>query len=526
MEHIQGSDRNQLIMLSLESVIPQESFVRVVDAFVDAIDLKSFGFAHMECREEGRPPYHRAILLKLYLYGYHYGIRTTRKLEREAQTNMECMWLLTGLRPKYKTIADFRKDHSKAFRDVFRRFVWLLKEWNLIEGQTVAIDSFKIRASNSLKKNFNEKKLHHHLEYIDNQIRNYEEQLEKSDQEEERKELEAKIQERKEKQDNYKKISNELNTSGEDQISVTDPDSRAVVLLRNIVNVGYNIQASSDAKHKLLVAYDTGSVNDTHVLAPMAMQTKELLQVEHLTVLADKGYHTGEQIEQCQLNNITTYVSPRASSANDKGLYPLTDFTYDRLEDQYICPEGNSMKTNGKWHHHNDGRRVKSAYRFKRYTTSACKLCQSRLYCTTSSNGRYIDRSEYADALEANAKRVISNPDYYRKRQQITEHQFGTLKRQRGFTHTNVRGKEKVLGEVGLMFTGYNLKRCISILGAASLIKALKDCCLPVFLAIKRLIFSPYETILIIKAEMENRKNRKINTLSFSLNQQHAILIL
>jgi len=267
-------------------------------------------------------------------------------------------------------------------------------------------------------------------------------------------------------------------------------------------------------------------VNDTHALAPMAMQTKELLQVEHLTVLADKGYHTEEQIEQCQLNNITTYVSPRASSANDKGLYPLTDFTYDRLEDQYICPEGNSMKTNGKWHHHNDGRRVKSAYRFKRYTTSACKLCQSRLYCTNSSNGRYIDRSEYTDALEANAQRVNSNPEYYRKRQQITEHQFGTLKRQRGFTHTNVRGKEKVLGEVGLMFTGYNLKRCISILGASSLSKALKKCCLPVFLAIKRLIFSPYETILIIKAEMENRKNRKINTLSFSLNQQHAILIL
>ena len=527
MEHIQGSDRNQLIMLSLESAIPQDSFVRVVDAFVDAIDLKSFGFAHVDCREEGRPPYHPAILLKLYLYGYHYGIRTTRKLEREAQTNMECMWLLTGLRPKYKTIADFRKDHSKAFRDVFRRFVWLLKEWNLIEGQTVAIDSFKIRASNSLKKNFNEKKLQHHLEYIDNQIRAYEDLLEKSDQEEERKALEAKIQERKEKQDNYTRISKELKDSGEEQISVTDQDSRAVVLLRNIINVGYNIQASSDAKHKLLVAYDTGSVNDTHALAPMAIQTKELLQVEHLTVLADKGYHTGEQIEQCRLNNITTYISPRASSANDKGLYPITDFTYESQEDQYTCPEGKSMKTNGKWYHHNDGRsKGKSAYRFKRYTTKACKLCKNRLCCTSSSNGRYIDRSEYAYALEANTERVISNPDYYRKRQQITEHQFGTLKRQRGFTHTNVRGKEKVLGEVGLMFTGYNLKRCISILGAVVLINALKECCLLFYLGIKRLILSQYETISVFQAEIEYRKNRKINALSFYLNQHQAILIL
>jgi hypothetical protein len=268
-------------------------------------------------------------------------------------------------------------------------------------------------------------------------------------------------------------------------------------------------------------------VNDTHALAAMAMQTKELLQVEHLTVLADKGYHTGEQIEQCQLNNITTYISPRASSANDKGLYPITDFTYDPNEDQYICPEGNSMKTNGKWHHHNDGRRkARPAYRFKRYTTSACKHCKNRLYCTSSSNGRYIDRSEYADALEANAERVTSNPDYYSKRQQITEHQFGTLKRQRGFTHTNVRGKEKVLGEVGLMFTGYNLKRCISILGAVSLINALKECCLLAFLAIKRLILSPYETISIFLAEIEDRQNRKTNALSFYLNQYHAILIL
>lgn len=527
MEHKQGSDRNQLIMLSLESAIPKDSFVRVVDAFVDAINLKSFGFAHVECKEEGRPPYHPGILLKLYLYGYHYGITTTRKLEREAQTNMECMWLLTGLRPKYKTIADFRKDHGKVFREIFRRFVWLLKEWKLIEGQTVAIDSFKIRASNSLKKNYNEKKLKHHLDYIDNQIRNYEEQLEKSEKEEEQKQLEAKIQERKEKQESYRKIKKALTESGEDQISVTDPDSRAVVLLRNIVNVGYNIQSSSDEKHKLLVAYDTGSVNDTHALAPMAIETKELLQVEHLTVLADKGYHTGEQIEQCQLNNITTYVSPRTSSSGDKGLYPITDFIYDHQEDQYMCPAGNKLQTNGKWHNHSDGKRKGlPAYTFKRYTTSACKLCKKRKLCTRSRNGRYIDRSEYAEALKANTERVNSNPEYYRKRQQITEHQFGTLKRQRGFTHTNVRGKEKVLGEVGLMFTGYNLKRCISILGVAAFIKALKECSLFVFLAIKRLILSPYETISIFLDEIQDRQNRKTNMLSFYLNQYNAILIL
>jgi len=164
-----------------DSSIAEDSFVRVVDAFVETIDLKSFGFAHVECREEGRPPYHPSVLLKLYLYGYHYGIRTTRKLERETQTNMECMWLLKGLRPKYKTIADFRKNHPRAFREVFRRFVCLLKQWNLIEGETVAIDSFKIRGNNSLRNNFNEKKLKQHLEYIDKQITEYQDMLDTCD---------------------------------------------------------------------------------------------------------------------------------------------------------------------------------------------------------------------------------------------------------------------------------------------------------------------------------------------------------
>ena len=527
MEHKQGSDRNQLIVLSLESAIPQDSFVRVVDAFVDAIDLKSFGFAHAECKEEGRPPYHPGILLKLYLYGYHYGIRTTRKLEREAQTNMECMWLLTGLRPKYKTIADFRKDHSKAFREVFRRFVWLLKQWNLVEGKTIAIDSFKIRASNSLKKNYNEKKLKHHLDYIDKQINQYGDLLDKSEQEEDRKAIQERINERREKREHYKKIQKELKESGADQISTTDPDSRSVVLLRNIVNVGYNIQASCDEKHKLLVDYDTGSVNDTHALAPMALETKELLQVEHLTVLADKGYHTGEQIKRCMEGNITTYVSPRGSSTNDKGLYPVTDFKYDPVQDQYICPEGNLMHTNGKWHDHSDSRRKdKSSYRFKRYTSSACRQCKSRHCCTKSRNGRYIDRSEYAEALEGNTQRVLSDPEYYRKRQQITEHQFGTLKRQRGFTHTNVRGKTKVMGEVGLMFIGYDLKRCITILGARELIKVLKECCLPLFLLIKRLILSQFKTIINFKFEIAKLKKEIFGVQSIQPIGNNAIFIL
>ena len=495
MQHQQGDDRNQMMFFSLESAIAPDSFVRVVDAFVNSIDLKSFGFAHAECEEEGRPPYHPSILMKLYLYGYRYGIRTTRKLEREAQTNLEAIWLLSGLRPKYKTIADFRKNHSKAFREIFRRFVCLLKEWDLIDGETVAIDSFKIRASNSLKNNFNDKKLKRHLEYIDAQIQQYQDQLDKNDQEEDKKELEKKLAERREKKVKYQKIKADLEASGEEQISLTDPDSRSVILHRNIINAGYNIQASSDSKHKLLVEYDTGDVNDTHALGSMAVKTKELLQVDEMKVLADKGYHTGEELEKCEKNNITTYVSPKAPSTKDEGLYPVTSFVYDKENNLYVCPQGHKMQTNGTWHTHSDKRRnKKGAYRFQRYNTPACKTCVDRHLCTKSeTNGRYIDRSEYAEVIESNNHRVTDNPDYYRQRQQITEHPFGTLKRQRGFTHALMRKKENVLGEVGLMFIGYNLSRCVSILGMEKLVKYLNDRCLQFYFIQKWLILGLFK---------------------------------
>jgi len=429
------------------------------------------------------------------------------------------MWLLSGLRPKYKTIADFRKNHPKAFREVFRRFVCLLKEWNLIEGETVAIDSFKIRGSNSLKNNFNEKKLKQHLDYIENQIKEYEALLDTNDKEEDKKELEKMIEERKEKQAKYEQIKTELENSGEEQISLTDPDARSVILHKNIINVGYNIQASSDEKHKLLIEFDTGDVNDTHALSPIAIQTKEILEVESLTVLADKGYHTGEELEKCQKNDIIIYVSPKAPSTKDIGLYPITSFIYDKEQDIYICPQGNAMHTNGTWHQHSDNRRSgKGAYRFQRYNTPACKTCQSRYLCTQSkTNGRYIDRSEYAEVIESNATRVKNNPDYYRKRQQITEHMFGTLKRQRGFTHTNVRGKDKVLGEVGLMFIGHNLTRCVSILGFEKFIKLLMECYLLIFYDIKQLILSPFNEFKISGLKYSVCKMQNFNRLRFHL---------
>jgi hypothetical protein len=250
-----------------------------------------------------------------------------------------------------------------------------------------------------------------------------------------------------------------------------------VVLHRNIVNVGYNIQASVDAKHKLLVSYETGQVNDTHALAEIAIDSKELLKVEKLDVLADKGYHTGEEIKKCTGHQITTYVSPKAPSTKDTGLYPITSFVYNKEDNTYTCPAGKIMRTNNTWHKHSvNGRGEEGKYHFQRYTTKECKGCQQRNQCTKGEkNGRAIYRSEFADYIEDNNRRVNANPDYYKQRQQITEHIFGTFKRQRGFTHTWVKGKEKVMGEVGLMFIGYNLGRCASIKGIPELIKILRD---------------------------------------------------
>lgn len=240
-----------------------------------------------------------------------------------------------------------------------------------------------------------------------------------------------------------------------------------------------------DAKNKLLVEYDTGDVNDTHALYPMAQASKDLLKVDHMNTLADKGYHTGIQIQQCIANNITTHISPRETPSQEEGVFPASYFTYDSQRDSYICPAGSILRTNGVWYRHSDTRkgRTPSSHRFQRYLTTDCSTCHLITKCTRNKkNGRAIDRSEYAKEIEENNERIISNPGYYRLRQQIIKHVFGTLKRQRGFTHTIVKGKDKFLAEVAMEFIMYNLRRSISILGIGNLIKMLKDKHLLIFI--------------------------------------------
>lgn len=463
MQHIQGEERNQLQMLCLEQMVETNSFVRVIDFFVDSIDLASFGFKHVTLKEEGRPPYPPGDLLKLYFYGYRYGVRSSRKLEREARLNLEVRWLLCERMPSARTICMFRKEHAEVFRAIFRKFVFLLKELGLIEGKTIAIDSFKVRAQNSLKNNYNQKKIDRQLEYIDGRIAEFTDALDAADSQEERSVLAEKIQTQKSRKEKYESIETGLKVTGKDQISTTDADAQSVVLQRGITVVGYNIQASVDAQNKLITHFDTGGVNDTNALAQVAIATKEVIGVEKMDVLADKGYHTGEQIRQCEENNITTYISPKEPASNDPDIFPVTSFVYNAQTDSYSCPAGQTLTTNGTWLTHSS-KGYKSAYKFQRYNTKKCKSCELQPQCTKSkTNGRNIDRSEFAADVEQNNRRVKENPAYYKQRQQLAEHPWGTLKRQRGFDFVLTRGRRNVLGEVSLVFIGYNLSRLFTI---------------------------------------------------------------
>ena len=247
MHHVKSEPRNQMQIFCLDQMVDPNSFVRIIDFFVDTIDLKSFGFKNVILKEEGRPPIHPALLLKLYIYGYRYNVRSSRKLEREAMLNIEARWLLGEVTPSNKTIANFRKDYAEQFRAIFRKFVFLLKQLDLVEGKTIAIDSFKVRAQNSLKNNYNQAKIERHLDYIDNRIAEFEKALDQADNEENKAELAAKIETQKVRKDKYEALETQIKETGKDQISTTDTDAQAVVLQRGITVVGYNVQGAVDA---------------------------------------------------------------------------------------------------------------------------------------------------------------------------------------------------------------------------------------------------------------------------------------
>ena len=479
MQHIQGISRHQLQMSSLEDKITAENPVRFIDAFVGSIDLVKLGFTVRILKTEGRPSYKTELFLKLYLYGYLNGIRSSRKLEKECFRNIEVQWLLEDVRPNYHSIADFRKDNPKALKQLFKLFVSFLKNADLITGETIAIDGTKSRANNGKKSNFNQKKIDKHKDYIDAKSQEYLDQLDQNDGKENSlviTNIQQKIARLQQNKIKYELLEEALKASGEPQISITDPDARALLVQGQVVEVSYNIQAAVDDKHNLVVATHTINRNDKNALSAIAIEAKENLEAETFTVLVDKGYHNGREIETCKTNNITTIVAvPDQGKSNENGTQPeylVSKFVYNKEQNTYTCPQGQTLITTGSWHKKTRADE-QTSYLFQKYRTSACKTCPVKDQCTSRKGGREIDRSQYADAVEENHQRYKNNPQLYRKRQEINEHIFGTIKRKWGYNYTDLKGLEKVNGEHSLIMLVYNIKRSITILGVPDLIAKL-----------------------------------------------------
>lgn len=479
MHYKQVQSRNQISFSSLEDTIEPDNQVRFIDAFVEKLDLQQLHFVTKIIKQEGRPSFNPKVLLKLYFYGYLNGIRSSRRLEKECKRNLELHWLMQKLIPNYHTISDFRKDNPQALKNTFKLFVLFLKDMGLVAGHTVAIDGTKVRAHNSKKNNYSSKKIERHLQYIEEKTNDYLNQLDINDTQEDTikvNNIKDKIAHLQANKIRYELLKTELELSNEPQISTTDKDARALLVQGQVVEISYNMQAAVDSEHKLVVATHTINCNDRNALSNIAQEAKANLQAESITAISDKGYHNGRQLQQCKDNNITTICAQQEIvNSNTKGTTPdylVTKFIYNKADDTYTCPQGKTLHTQGTWHK----KTSTNPYKFKKYRTPACKTCPVKHLCTgKEKGGREIDRSEFADTVEANAQRYQENTDLYRKRQEWNEHIFGTIKRKWGYNHTNLKGLEKVNGEFALIMTVYNIKRCINILGITDLIEKIKN---------------------------------------------------
>ena len=477
MHFIAGENRFQLSFTSLEDQISKDNPVRLIDAFTEVIDLGRLHFVARAIKEEGRPPFEASVFLKIYLYGYLNGIRSSRRLERECERNIELQWLCGKLCPNYHSIADFRKDNPKALKNLFKLFVLFLKENELIESQNIAIDGTKVRAHNSKKNNYSVSKIERHLLYIESKAAEYLTALEQADKQEETikiTNLEEKLERLKKNKLKYELLDQQLKESGQTQVSTTDVDSRALLVQGQVVEVSYNVQAAVDQKNKLVVATHVINRNDRNAMSEIALEAKQNLEVDSYTAILDKGYHNGREIETCQKAGITTIVATQQLvTSNAKSKEYLSDkFIYNSKFDTYTCPEGKELKTQGTWH---TKHRERDKFKYKKYRTPACKNCPVKKMCTTSKNaGREIERSQYADAVELNNRNYKENYDLYRKRQEINEHIFGTIKRKWNYYYTNLKGIEKINGEYSLIMLCYNIKRTINILGISNLIERIR----------------------------------------------------
>jgi len=487
MQFIQGQDRQQTYFATLEDQVAADNPVRLIDAFINKLDLQQLDFSKTIPNSEGRPAFAPQVLLKLYLYGYLNKIRSSRKLERECSRNIELQWLLQNLQPNYHTIADFRKLHAQSLQSLFRLYVHFLSEAGLLGKNTIAVDGSKFKAVNSKKNNYNQKKIDKHQQFIKDKAEKYLQELDELDKQEQtkskddldikRENIKQGLEKLKERTIKYDSLQQQLNNTTDKQISTTDPDSRSILITKSIVEVAYNVQNVVDDKHNLVVQTQATNINDGKALHKAAIQAKQNLQLqkdEKIILLADKGYHTGAELQQCQQENMITHVAYKEQPgvkhiANE---FLAESFDYDKVSDSYTCPAGAILTSLGTWHN-KKGEANETSYRFKTYRTDACKTCALKKQCTKL-NKRIIQRSEYQDAVDINDNNIKQNPHYYKRRQAIVEHPFGTIKRHFGFTHTLLKSLQKVNGEMNLIMFCYNFLRTKNILGAEKMLQAIE----------------------------------------------------
>ena len=470
---IQGENRGQGTLLpeSLDDYVSDTNPVRVVDVFVDELNLVSLGFDGAIPADTGRPAYHPAVLLKVYIYGYLNRIQSSRRLEREAQRNVELMWLTGRLTPDFKTIANFRKDNSKAIRGVCRQFVVLCQQLGLFGENLVAIDGSKFKAVNNRDRNFTSAKLKRRMEDIESSINRYLAALDTADRQEPNVSeanavrLEEKIAKLKTQMKELQTIEIQLNESPDKQVSLTDSDARSM-MTRGTGIVGYNVQTAVDTQHHLIVAHEVTNVgSDRDQLSSMAKQAREAMASETLSVVADRGYFKSEQILACHDANITAYVpKPMTSGAKADGRFNIDAFIYDSAKNQYICPVGEALI----WHYSY----VEKGLKLHRYWSSKCQGCALKSQCTPSTERR-VRRWEHEAVMEEMQDRLRNAPDMMRIRKRTVEHPFGTLKQWMGATHFLTRKLAGVSAEMSLNVLAYNLKRVMKIMGANGLMKAL-----------------------------------------------------
>ncbi|MEZ0085212.1 IS1182 family transposase [Bradyrhizobium japonicum] len=474
MAHISGSDRSQLLLLpeAIDDYVDVENPVRFIDAFVDGLDLKSLGFARVEAKVIGRPGYDPGDLLKLYIYGYLNRVRSSRRLEAECHRNMEVIWLLRTLKPDFKTIADFRSDNRAAFKSVFREFTVLCRRLDLFGRELLAIDGTRIKAVNNKDRNFTKASLDKFIAAADKKLDDYLARLDTDDEIEHAmagartRNLAEKIEALKRKRAEYAAYLKILERSGDDQVSMTDPDSRAMAA-HTKVGVGYNVQIAVDAKNKMIVEQAVSNdVLDMGLLQRTAEPARAILDVEKINVVADKSYYKIEDIEACEQAALTPYMPrPQRGAAVKNGFFRKDEFRYDSVSDTYICLAGQTLKRIRE-------SRLRELKKIEYGNPKACRACPLRSRCTRDI--RHISRLDNEGVLDRMAERVSENPEILSRRREIVEHPFGTIKQWMNQGAFLMRGLEHVRAEFSLTALVYNLRRALNILGTKALLAAVR----------------------------------------------------